>query len=174
MTSMTDIARVAAASAGLIVILSICGCTTTRPGPSAAVHAAQRPPLALIAPRPDADGQISRQHESPAPLTVEAMHRTPSEAEAAIQQALMEAYTNFHYEEVIAEARHTLVTDDVSLAVRARAALLAGASAYLLGDRTMALLWFEHARFLDPEARPDPLMFPDAVLTLFEETQNVE
>jgi hypothetical protein len=156
------------------VILNICGCTTTRPGPSPAIHAAQRAPLAVIPPHLDRHGQAFRQHESPAPLTVDAMHPTPSEAEALIQQALMEAYTNFHYEEVMVEARHTLATDDVSLAVRAQAALLAGASAYLLGDRTMALLWFEHARFLDPSVHPDPLMFPDAVLTLFEETQNVE
>jgi hypothetical protein len=174
MTSMTDIAGVATASAGLIVILSISSCATTPLQTNPAIHAAQRPPGTPIPPDLNGDSQASRQHESPAPLTVEAMHPRPSEAEAAIEQALMAAYTNFHYEEVMVEARHTLATDDVSLTVRAQVALLAGASAYLLGDRTMALLWFEHARFLDPSVHPDPLMFPDAVLTLFEETQNVE
>jgi hypothetical protein len=171
---MTNTAKAAAASAGLIVILSICGCTTTRPGPSPAIHAAQRAPGTPIPPDLNRESRAFEQHEEPAPPAVEIMRRVMAEPEAAIEQALMAAYTNFHYEEVIAEVRRTLARDDLAPAFRARAALLAGASAYLLGDHTMALLWFEHARFLDPEARPDPLMFPNAVLTLFKESQNVE
>jgi len=84
-----------------------------------------------------------------------------------LKRELMTAYTSFRYGDVVAKARTIVVRPELPRDVRVQAAILAGASEYLLGNRSEAEAWFRRAHLLDPGVRPNRSMFPDDIVRLY-------
>ena len=120
---------------------------------------------------PDVQGPAFRANDTrrwPTPTTP---HRSFGEGEHLPPRlaALWRAYRSFHYRDVLNGAAHVVSDNTASSSDRATAFLLAGASAYLLGDTKRAMDCFALAAETDPSVTPNSMQFPPAVLRLYRE-----
>lgn len=85
------------------------------------------------------------------------------------------AYRHFSYAEVMAWGNEVLCATSAGRQEQAEAAILMGASAYMMERNAEADGWFKRAVSLDPEVKPNPAFFTEEVRRRYEEArQSVE
>ncbi|MCL4219310.1 MAG: hypothetical protein KJ052_20200 [Candidatus Hydrogenedentes bacterium] len=78
------------------------------------------------------------------------------------------AYKHFSYAEVMAWGNELLRTTSASRQQQAEAAILMGASAYMMERNAESDGWFKRAVSLDPETKPNPAFFTAEVRKRYE------
>jgi len=127
--------------------------------PSPGRSSAQTPPRNTTyqsAPQPHAHGTA----EIPPPAV--------SRCQALIDES-WRFYTNMEVGQALQSARNAYWCDPATDPERTAAAIIAGASAYVLGDEASAARWFDAAIQSNPKALPNPKEFPEGVLRIYDQ-----
>jgi len=111
-------------------------------------------------------------------VTVATPRRAPAQEQNRLVASAIEAYQNLDYESAAALLRRALAVeapspDTVPAALRTKALTYLAASDFYRGHRDSAEAEFRRLIRQDPRFRPDPLLFPPEVTTVFEGQRRV-
>jgi hypothetical protein len=139
-------------------------------------HSVRETPKPQTRPSPNRDNE--RNHPSPLPNRKQEKPKPPARVQrlpvpsysAKLLQRAIESYKQFDYHSVIRTADQIQRTEQSTPKERVEAALLAGASSYLLGNERAARAYFQKAKTIAPGCTPNSRFFPPRVCQLYEDS----